>query len=226
MLKAGFLQEVDGTAQYEPGPQLPKRKNWRYFKFGHPKQPHHCFYCNSTDHNISTCKKGSSDLRMKVAYQHKREEKKHRQWLYSGTRKRCASQRSRAVSTRKLSVSADELTGMDAAAIRAHAVRQGIFRREGEAQHIAFRRWCSGHGSIGLKKTLCAYWYLCRGKSVAFTMEALRLGETTCMRLQRHMLGAVFLDTLTLQSKNQWGTKGPKTVVLEGAKRVSRRRLN
>ena len=54
------------------------------------------------------------------------------------------------------------------------------------------------------------------GKSLAEYMEVLRLGESTLVRLQRHMLGAVWFDALALQAGNQWGEVGPQSVVLEG----------
>ena len=59
LLEAGYVQKVSEDV-YEAGPQLPKRPNWRYAKFGEPRQPHHCALCGSTDHNISTCVKGAS----------------------------------------------------------------------------------------------------------------------------------------------------------------------
>ena len=103
----------------------------------------------------------------------------------------------------RLSISGNDLAGMDKAAIFAHGVGQCIFHEQGAARlHLAFARSCSGHGGIGLKKAACAYWHLCRGKSAADVMEAVGIGESTVVRLQRHMLGAVWLDALMLQSEN------------------------
>lgn len=61
-----------------------------------------------------------------------------------------------------------------------------------------------------------AYWHLCRSKSVADVMEVLRLAENTLARLQRHMLGAAWLDALARESENRWCADGSKAVVLEG----------
>ena len=104
-------------------------------------------------------------------------------------------------------VSYDELKGMGEEAIVSHGVSQRIFLGLSEAKrHIAFVRSCSGHGGIGLKKALCAYWHLSRGKSVADVMEVMRLGESTLVRLQRHMLG----DALLALHARQAGPLGPK----------------
>ena len=87
-------------------------------------------------------------------------------------------------------------------AIIAHGVEHKIFAKVAEAkQHLAFKRSCAGHGAIGMKKAMCAYWHLCQGKTKAEIMTALRIGESTVTRLQYHALGAIWLDALQLQSE-------------------------
>lgn len=217
LVQAGILKSISGSDDYEAGPRLPKRSNWRFAKFGPPKQPHHCALCNSDEHNIATCVAGSSNLRSKISYKKEQVAKQRRKLLYSGVRKECARQRSRAVSSKRLLLSYDELCAMSEEAVIAHGVSQGVFQGFSTAkQHIAFVRPCSGHGAIGLKKAMRAYWHLCHGKRLADVMEIVRLGENTVARLQRHMLGAVFFDALVMQSENRWGEEGATTRILEG----------
>ena len=73
------------------------------------------------------------------------------------------------------------------------------------SDHPAFRRFSHGHGSLSMRKVLLVHWHIAHGKSLADIRCATGVSEPSIRRIRAHGLGAIFLDTLDLQSQIRFG---------------------
>ena len=126
-----------------------------------------------------------------ASFSQEQEAKQRRKQLHSGVRKKCFPKR--AISVKRLSISYEELSSLSEEAIIDYGVKQGIFQEGAVEEHIAFARTCSGHGAIGVKRTMCAYVLLCHGATLAQVQLTTGLSESTVCRLRTRMLGATIL---------------------------------
>ena len=217
LLAVGVLQLGDGDLVVT-GPRFPAgRRNWRRIAKPVPDEIHFCSKCGVWGHNVTTCAEGESRMMARLRYASAKVDRKRRKLMYSGVRKKFARQKSRM----KLVCNGDDFASLSLPDTLQKCVSDGLLESVASiSDHPAFRRFSNGHGCLSMRKVLRAHWHVAHGKSIADIRCATGVSEASIRRIRIHGLGAIYLDTLDLQSQIRFGGMATQTVTIEGDEKL------
>ena len=146
LLAVGVLQLGDGDLVVT-GPRFPvRRRNWRRIAKPIPDEIH----------NATTCAEGDSRMMARLRYA-SRVDRKRRQLMYPGDRKKFPRQMSRI----KVVCNGDDFASLSLPDMLRRCVSDGLFESVTSiSDHPAFRRFWNGHGCLSMRKVLHVHWHV------------------------------------------------------------------